>query len=381
MAARLLLVASALALFAGGCKDRKPTRGAVRVVVDAGAAPVDAGVPDLGFVRGDVVIDQLRDGRHQPARLDPATRSWVLLGDGVGDLYVTGHRLGDGLLAIATVGSHEDDHQEQLAIVIGARVARFGPTAKQVRHPSAAGGAVVFASDLASYSDLYAITPTAPPRRLTDDAAVEDVRDGVEKTPSVLLLLELLEGGLAPLAFDVGYALDVEHVATIEIHDGVVDGHLVEGRPAVEGKGLLLGLARVGQGLDHLHDEPGQLVLGVGGVLTLYHVVGDQGQVVATEHVSTEADPHGEGLVVRVTQGDRVLVATVGGAQHHHPEEAHAVGRDAVLLGHDLVAEVGEGVPHKIHHPMVGDWDVRAGGFRCRDLPQSGEIDGLGALV
>ena len=171
MAGRLLLVATALALLASGCKDRKPTRGAVRVVVDAGAAPVDAGVPDLGFVRGDVVIDQLRDGRHQPARLDPATRSWVLLGDGDGDLYATGHRLGDGLLAIATAGSHEDDHQEQLAIVTGARVARFGPTAKQVRHPSAAGGAVVFASDLASYSDLYAITPTAPPRRLTDDAA------------------------------------------------------------------------------------------------------------------------------------------------------------------------------------------------------------------
>jgi hypothetical protein len=93
--------ATALALVAGGCKDRKRTRGAVRVVVDAAAAPIDAGAPDLGFVRGDVVVDQLREGRHQPARLDPATRSWVLLGDGVGDLYATGHRAGDGLLAIA----------------------------------------------------------------------------------------------------------------------------------------------------------------------------------------------------------------------------------------------------------------------------------------
>lgn len=173
MAARLLWFAAALALGAAGCKDRKDRapRGAVRVVVDAAGAAIDAGVPDLGFVRGDVVIDQLRDGRHQPARLDPATRTWLPLGDGVGDLYATGHRLGDGLLAIATTGSHEDDHQEQLAIVVGARVTRFGPTAKQVRHPSAAGGAAVFASDLASYSDLYAITPTAPPRRLTDDAA------------------------------------------------------------------------------------------------------------------------------------------------------------------------------------------------------------------
>lgn len=175
MAARLPLTAiataTALALLAGGCKDRKRTRGAVRVVVDATPAAIDAGVSDLGFVRGDVVIDALRDGRHQPVRLDPATRSWAPLGDGAGDLYATGHRLGDGLLAIATAGAHEDDHQEQLAIVTGARVARFGPTAKQVRNPSAAGGAVVFASDLASYSDLYAISPTAPPRRLTDDAA------------------------------------------------------------------------------------------------------------------------------------------------------------------------------------------------------------------
>lgn len=166
------LVLAALALIAGGCKERRPRGGAVRVVVDAGARPVDAAaVPDLGFVRGDVVIDQLHDGHHQPARLDPAARRWVPLGDGVGDLYATGHRLGDGLLAIATTGAHEDDHQEQLAVVVGARVTRFGPTAKQVRNPSAADGAVVFASDLASYSDLYAVTPSAPPRRLTDDPA------------------------------------------------------------------------------------------------------------------------------------------------------------------------------------------------------------------
>ena len=118
MAARLLWFAAALALGAAGCKDRKDRapRGAVRVVVDAAGPAIDAGVPDLGFVRGDVVIDQLRDGRHQPARLDSATRTWTPLGDGVGDLYATGHRLGDGLLAIATTGSHEDDHQEQLAI-------------------------------------------------------------------------------------------------------------------------------------------------------------------------------------------------------------------------------------------------------------------------
>ena len=169
--ARRLLTLAALALVAGGCKERRPRAGAVQVVADAARAPVDAGVPDLGFVRGDVVIDQQRDGRHAPQRLDPATRTWAPLGDGVGDLYATGHRVDDGLLAIATTGAHEDDHQEQLAVVVGARVTRFGPTAKQVRHPSAAGGAVVFASDLASYSDLYAITPTTPPRRLTDDAA------------------------------------------------------------------------------------------------------------------------------------------------------------------------------------------------------------------
>lgn len=132
--------------------------------------PAKATPPDLSFIVGDILIGETRDDLMRPLRLDPSKGAWAPIGSGDKNLFPTGLRLRGGVLCIATAGTTEADHVEQLAIVRGDAVEPFGPSASKIRNPAVApDGTVVFESDAASFRDLYAIGADNQPVRLTDN--------------------------------------------------------------------------------------------------------------------------------------------------------------------------------------------------------------------
>jgi hypothetical protein len=125
-------------------------------------------------------------------------------------------------------------------------------------------------------------------------AAGEGVGCGVEKPPRAPALLKVVEGGLIVLLRHIGDALDADGALTPHSHDGVI-GHLVgEDRVLVAVEGSLLPLALVGQGLDDLADDAGEIALQVRGVLALDDRIGQEGEVVADEDARAETDPDRE---------------------------------------------------------------------------------------
>lgn len=217
---------------------------------------------------------------------------------------------------------------------------------------------------------------------LADDATVEDAGHGVKEPPGGHAgLAQLGERRFPPLAVDLGDALDVEHPRPVQRQDDVVGGLRRQRGRAVAGELPLLPVADLGEWLDDCGDQARQVVLGPRRVLAADHVVGHQRQVVAAEHVAAEADADRERLVVRVAQRDRVLVAAVGRAEHHHPEVAHPVRRHPVVfLGHRVAVEA-QGMPRHVDDPVVGNGHV-GGGRRGRDdVAQRRVVDRVGPAV
>jgi TolB protein len=175
-----VVVPLAVVLACGGERKAAPAPPPSAVAVDAAAmvappsdaaSPVDAGL-DLGFVRGEVITVGQVDGHQRPLVLDPTTATWRAVGGGDDDLFPTGHRLRGAILCIAAHGHDEHDHLEQFALVRGATVERFGPTAQLVRNPTLApDGGLVFEANLASFRDLFALDRRGKLRRLTDHPA------------------------------------------------------------------------------------------------------------------------------------------------------------------------------------------------------------------
>ncbi len=179
-----LLALTAASTVSAACK-----RSAERKVAPGPAsdAPDDAAVdarsepaPDLSFVRGTIYIAEERAGRVQPVRLDAATGGWIAHGGGPANLFPSGQMFLGGLLVIATEGESEGDHVEQLAIVRGDAVERFGPRAGAVRNPivSADGHVVVVETSEHGFRDLYRIAPGAAGGRVVAVTRLTDNREG-----------------------------------------------------------------------------------------------------------------------------------------------------------------------------------------------------------
>ena len=218
--------------------------------------------------------------------------------------------------------------------------------------------------------------------RFPEDATVQDESHRIEEAPrGEAGVLKLLERGGLPLVYDLGYAIHVDHAGTKEIQDGVVGAFRREQGRAVATEGLLLPVAGVGEGFDHLGDEARKVTLGVRGVLAPDDMVCHERHVVATEDVTAEADADGEFLVVGVAEGNRIFVATVWGLQHHHAEIAHAVQSHTVALRDHLVTVEAQGVAHHVDEAMVRNRNVRGSWFRGLDVAQGGVVDRFGPAV
>jgi TolB protein len=149
-------------------KPAPPQDAAPAAAVDAPPAPA----VDLSFVRGAVYVAAERDGHIVPLRLDPATGAWVAQGGKTSsDLFPTAFAIRGGVLVIATEGASAADHVEQLAILRGDAVERFGPRAGAVRNPSASadGALIVVETSENNFRDLYKIDSAGAASRLTDN--------------------------------------------------------------------------------------------------------------------------------------------------------------------------------------------------------------------
>ncbi len=177
LAMSLLALAAAAPVAGAGCKDPPRRDGATAgsgSARDAGGLAIDAAPappPDLSFVRGTLYLAGAEGHHHvRPFALDAATAAWRELGSGEASLFPSAHALRGGVLVIATEGESEADHVEQLAIVRGEEVERFGPRAGLVRHPAvAADGTVVVETSEHGFRDLYRIDPRGKVVRLTQN--------------------------------------------------------------------------------------------------------------------------------------------------------------------------------------------------------------------
>lgn len=170
----LALASSAACVACKGSAKRKPAEPQVADAGADGGAGADApSAPavDLSFVRGSIVVARERgDHAVAAARLDPLTGAWVPLGGQTeSSLFPTGHIVRGGMLVIATEGETQADHVEQLAIVRGDAIERFGPRAGAVRNPtvSADGAVIVVETSEQNFRDLYKIDAHGATSRLT----------------------------------------------------------------------------------------------------------------------------------------------------------------------------------------------------------------------
>jgi hypothetical protein len=134
----------------------------------AAAASIDAAVaaPDLGFVRGEVVIAE-EHGGHVTTRTLAAGGTWnAIEGEGV---FPSASRWQGGLLVIVAEGESEAEHVEQLGVVRGGKVERFGPKAQLVRNPVVAGETLVVETNLHGFRELYRIATDGKEIRLTQN--------------------------------------------------------------------------------------------------------------------------------------------------------------------------------------------------------------------
>lgn len=169
----LSLATGATCVACKGSSKRKPAEpqaadASASGAVDAPPAPA----VDLSFVRGTIVAAAERDGHVVPLQLDPVTASWNPLGGtSSSDLFPTGHALRGGMLVIATEGATQADHVEQLAIMRGDAVERFGPRAGAVRNPTVSrdGAVIVVETSENNFRDLYKIDASGSATRLTSN--------------------------------------------------------------------------------------------------------------------------------------------------------------------------------------------------------------------
>lgn len=200
------------------------------------------------------------------------------------------------------------------------------------------------------------------------DSAGEGVGCGVEQAPGVPVFLEVVEGGLVVLAGYVGDPLHADDPLAPHLHDGVIGLLVGQHRVPVALESAVLPVALVGQGLDDLPDDAGEVALQVRGVLALDDRISEEREVIANEDARAKADAHGETAVVAVTEPYGVLVAAVGRAQRQQAEIASSVLGDAVVLADDLVAVHAERGPHQIHDAEMRDRDVGSGRRRRVEL-------------
>ncbi len=160
-----MCVALVLLLGCKGASERKtePASGSR----DAVAAPIDAALPapDLSFVRGEVVIAEEHDG-HVTSRVLRDGVWTAIDGDGV---FPSASRWQGGLLVIVAEGDTEVDHVEQLGVVRGTKVERFGPRAQLVRNPVVTGDTLIVETNQHGFRELYRIGADGKDVRLTQN--------------------------------------------------------------------------------------------------------------------------------------------------------------------------------------------------------------------
>jgi len=162
--------ALALVLLVGckGASERKTEPGSGARDASAAVAAIDAALPapDPSFVRGEVVIAEEHDG-HVTTRVLGAGGTWTAIeGEGV---FPSASRWQGGLLVIVAEGESEAEHVEQLGVVRGAAIERFGPKAQLVRNPVVAGDTLVVETNQHGFRELYRIGADGKDVRLTQN--------------------------------------------------------------------------------------------------------------------------------------------------------------------------------------------------------------------
>jgi hypothetical protein len=129
-----------------------------------------------------------------------------------------------------------------------------------------------------------------------------------------------------------------------------------------------------GKRLDHFGDQARQVAFEVCRVPTVHDVIRDECEIVAYENAGTERDADGEGLVVAVSQTNRILIARVGAAKRQKDEVPRSILGDAVVLLDDFMAETVDFTRSTTRKRGIGTVIVlpavfRAVAIRRKELP------------
>lgn len=105
------------------------------------------------------------------------------------------------------------------------------------------------------------------------------------------------------------------------------------------------------------------------------------GSVVVDGDDDEEADADWESAVVAVAQAYHILIASVRAAKYQDAEVSVAVGRYAVVLFADFVAEVGQAMRNEIDEPMMWYWYMSCGSRRGFEFSKVAILDGISASM
>jgi hypothetical protein len=144
--------------------------------------------------------------------------------------------------------------------------------------------------------------------------------------------------------------------------------------PALLGTGFL-------ERLDDAGNDAGKITLGVRRVAALDNVVAREGEVIANENATAEANPDRKLLVVAVPQADHIGVVAIGRLQRQDAEVARTIRGDGVVFLDNLMAEVAQAVLHHIDDIGVRDRDVALGGLGDWQLSEVAILNDLSSRV